>query len=140
MRRRQREWFEKDYYKVLGVGDDASAKDITKAYRKLARELHPDKNPGDAAAEERFKEVSSAYDVLGDEAKRKEYDEVRRLGPLGGRGARWRGRVPLQRRRHADGAGLGDLFGQMFGRGAGPRPRPGVRCRAAPRRGRAAPD
>ena len=72
----QREWFEKDYYQVLGVAADASQKDITKAYRKLARELHPDKNPGNAGAEERFKEVSAAYDVLGDEAKRAEYDEV----------------------------------------------------------------
>ena len=79
----QREWFEKDYYQVLGVAADASQKDITKAYRKLARELHPDKNPGNAGAEERFKEVSAAYDVLGDEAKRAEYDEVRRLGPVG---------------------------------------------------------
>ena len=77
----QREWYEKDYYKVLGVSDDASQKDITKAYRKLARDSHPDTHPGDAAAEDRFKEVSAAYDVLGDEAKRKEYDEVRRLGP-----------------------------------------------------------
>ena len=57
-------------------------KDITKAYRKLARQHHPDTNPGDAKAEERFKEISSAYDVLGDAAKRKEYDEVRRLGPM----------------------------------------------------------
>ena len=64
----QREWFEKDFYKVLGVAENASDKDITKAYRKLARELHPDKNPGDTAAEERFKEVSAAYDVVGDEA------------------------------------------------------------------------
>ena len=77
----QREWFEKDFYKVLGVAENASDKDITKAYRKLARELHPDKNPGDTAAEERFKEVSVAYDVVGDEEKRKRYDEVRRLGP-----------------------------------------------------------
>ena len=82
----QREWFEKDYYKVLGVADTASAKEITKAYRKLARELHPDKNPGNAGAEERFKAVSAAYDVLGDETKRAEYDEVRRLGPMGGGG------------------------------------------------------
>ncbi len=80
----QREWFEKDYYQVLGVAEDATAKDITKAYRKLARELHPDKNPDDAAAEERFKDVSAAYDVLGDETKRAEYDEVRRLGPMAG--------------------------------------------------------
>ena len=95
-----REWFEKDYYAVLGLPADASAKDVTKAYRKLARELHPDKNPNNAAAEERFKEVSVAYEVLGDEAKRSEYDEVRRLGPVGGRapggGRRW---LPLQRQR-----------------------------------------
>ena len=115
----QREWFEKDYYQVLGVSADASQKEITKAYRKLARELHPDKNPGDSAAEERFKEVSSAYDVLGDEAKRTEYDEVRRLGPMAGGG-------------HGGGPGgfsfnvgdmqggdIGDLLGQMFGRGRG---------------------
>ena len=74
----QREWFEKDFYKTLGVDEHATAKEITKAYRKLARELHPDKNPGDAVAEERFKDVSAAYDVLGDDDKRKEYDEVRR--------------------------------------------------------------
>ena len=68
----QREWFEKDYYKVLGVSETADAKEITKAYRKLARDLHPDANPGDAAAEERFKEVAAAYDVVGDEARRAE--------------------------------------------------------------------
>ncbi|MBU6330408.1 MAG: DnaJ domain-containing protein, partial [Acidobacteria bacterium] len=79
----QREWFEKDYYKVLGVSEKASAKDITRAYRKLARELHPDANPGDASAEERFKEVSAAYDVIGDETKRAEYDQVRTMGPMG---------------------------------------------------------
>ncbi|NBO80910.1 MAG: molecular chaperone DnaJ, partial [Actinobacteria bacterium] len=77
----QREWFEKDYYAVLGVPQNASAKDITKAYRKLARQYHPDANPNNAAAEERFKEVSAAYDVIGNEDKRREYDEVRRLGP-----------------------------------------------------------
>lgn len=79
----QREWFEKDYYEVLGVAETADAKEVTKAYRKLARENHPDANPGDAAAEERFKEISAAYDVIGDAEKRKEYDEVRRLGPMG---------------------------------------------------------
>src|SRR5438309_9728415 len=79
----QREWFEKDYYKVLGVPDTASDKEIQRAYRKLAKKLHPDANPGDRAAEERFKEVSAANDVLGDPAKRKEYDEVRKLGPAG---------------------------------------------------------
>ena len=81
----QREWFEKDYYAVLGVPSTASAKDITQAYRKLARQWHPDANPDDARAEEKFKELSAAYDVLGDEARRKEYDEVRAMGPLGAR-------------------------------------------------------
>ena len=84
----QREWFEKDYYAVLGVAQNASAKDITKSYRKLARQFHPDANPNNASAEERFKEISAAYDVLGDEDRRREYDEVRRLGPgaMGGPG------------------------------------------------------
>jgi molecular chaperone DnaJ len=66
----QREWFEKDYYKVLGVVPTATDKEITRAYRKLAKEHHPDTNPG---SEERFKEISAAYDVLGDTEKRKEY-------------------------------------------------------------------
>src|SRR5580698_7512404 len=77
----QREWFEKDYYKVLGVVSTATDKEITRAYRKLAKQYHPDANPG---SEERFKEISAAYDVLGDADKRKEYDEVRRLGPMAG--------------------------------------------------------
>src|SRR5271154_1128432 len=73
-----REWFDKDYYKVLGLTSSATEKEITRAYRKLAKSSHPDTNPG---SEEKFKEVSVAYDVLGDKEKRKEYDEVRRLGP-----------------------------------------------------------
>src|ERR1700691_2256169 len=77
----QREWFETDYYKVLGVSAEATDKEITRAYRKLAKQYHPDSNPG---SEDRFKEISAAYDVLGDADKRKEYDEVRRLGPLAG--------------------------------------------------------
>ena len=100
----QREWFEKDYYAVLGVPATATPKEITKAYRKLARELHPDKNPNNAAAEERFKEVSAAYDVLGDETRRAEYDEVRRARTRrrhGRRTGRWRRWLPLQRQRHA---------------------------------------
>ena len=112
----QREWYEKDYYQALGVSDTATAKEITKAYRKLARELHPDKNPGDAAAEERFKAVSAAYDVLGDEAKRAEYDEVRRLGPMGGGGPAGGFTFNMD---DAAASGLGDLFGQMFGRRGG---------------------
>ena len=125
----QREWFEKDYYKTLGVSDTATAKEITKAYRKLARELHPDKNPGDASAEEKFKAVSAAYDVLGDETKRGEYDEVRRLGPSGGAPGGPGGFTFNMD--DANASGLGDLLGSMFGRrvavaaasasGAGPR-------------------
>ncbi len=80
----KREWLEADYYRVLGVAKDAPQADITKAYRKLAREFHPDKNPGDTAAEERFKEITAAYDVIGDEKTRAEYDQVRRLGPMAG--------------------------------------------------------
>ena len=80
----QREWFDKDYYKILGVSENAADSEISKAYRKLAKKLHPDANPGDTAAEDRFKEAASAYDVLGDAEKRKAYDEVRRLGPIAG--------------------------------------------------------
>jgi molecular chaperone DnaJ len=99
-----RDFVEKDYYKALGVPKDASQADIKKAYRKLARELHPDKNPGDAAAETRFKEVSEAYDVLSDESRRKEYDEARTLFAAGGR----------------PGGGLGGFGGFGGGNGAGP--------------------
>ena len=75
----QREWLDRDFYADLGVSSDATADQIKKAYRKLARELHPDANPGDKAAEERFKKVSEAHSVLADESKRKEYDEARSL-------------------------------------------------------------
>ena len=74
----RREWFDKDYYAVLGVPKNASASEIKKAYRKLAQQHHPDANAGNAEAEERFKEISAAHDVLGDEERRKRYDEVRR--------------------------------------------------------------
>ena len=114
----QREWFEKDYYKVLGVDESATAKEITKAYRKLARDLHPDKNPDDRVAEERFKEVAAAYDVLGDETKRKEYDEVRRMGPMAGMGGRGPGGFTFNVGDMSGAGGLGDLFGNLFGRGA----------------------
>ena len=106
----EREWFEKDYYQVLGLTSSATDKEITRAYRKLAKQFHPDTHPG---SEEKFKEISAAYDVLGDEAKRKEYDEVRRLGPaasgLGGSGG-----FNFQTGDFSD---LGDLFGGLFGGG-----------------------
>lgn len=107
----QREWFEKDYYAVLGVSKDASAKDITKAYRGLARKYHPDANPGDKAAEDRFKEISAAYDVIGDDKTRAEYDEARRMGPMGGFGGGGPGGFQFD----MGGADLGDILGQMFG-------------------------
>lgn len=109
----QREWFDTDYYKVLGVSETATDKEITRAYRKLAKQHHPDANPG---SEDRFKEISSAYDVLGDPAKRKEYDEVRRLGPMAN---------PFAGNGGGPGGGfsqfrvedLGDLLGGLFNRG-----------------------
>ena len=82
-----KDWIEKDFYKVLGVAKDAKPEDIKKAYRQLARENHPDQNPGNPEAERRFKEVSEANDVLSSDTKRKEYDEARRL--FGGGGFRF---------------------------------------------------
>ena len=105
----QREWFEKDYYQVLGVPSTATDKDIARAYRKLAKQYHPDANPG---SEDRFKEISAAHDVLGDPATRKEYDEARRLGPIaGGFGTPGSGGSF----RVEDLGDLGDLFGGLFG-------------------------
>lgn len=79
------DWLEKDFYKVLGVGKDAEAKDIKKAYRKLARTYHPDKNAGDPKAEAKFKEIAEAYQVLSDPAQRKEYDAIRAYAGGGAR-------------------------------------------------------
>ena len=131
----RREWLEKDYYKALGVPKDAKAADIKKAYRKLARELHPDANPENKKAEERFKEVSEAYDVLGDVEQRKHYDEARELYGSGGRfggmpggfgGGGGGGRTYT----NADfgdlfgggaGGGFSDVFSGLFNRGGGSR-------------------
>src|SRR3954465_109159 len=101
----------KDPYKVLGVDKKASQDDIKKAYRKLAREYHPDKNPGDAAAEERFKEVQGAYDTLSDPEKRKQYDtfgSTNGRGPAGGAG-----------NANFDLGDPGDFLGGVFGGGRG---------------------
>ena len=116
----QREWFEKDYYAVLGVSETAAQKDITKAYRKLARQLHPDANPGDKAAEERFKEVSAAYEVVGDPEKREQYDEVRRMGPVAGGfgpGGFGPGGFGGGQDVRFDAGDLSDLIGNLFTRG-----------------------
>jgi molecular chaperone DnaJ len=129
-----KDYVEKDYYKALGVAKDADASTIKKQYRKLARELHPDKNPGDAAAEARFKEVSEAYDVLGDPEKRKEYDETRAMfaggaypggfsGFGGGPGGAYS--TNFDASDLFGGAGLGDIFGDLLGGGRGPRTRAG---------------
>ena len=75
-----RDWLDKDFYATLGVSKDASTQDIKKAYKKLARENHPDLNPGDTEAEKKFKEISEASSVLGDEKKRQEYDQIRLNG------------------------------------------------------------
>ena len=89
-----RDYLEKDFYAVLGVTKTASADEIKKAYRKLARQYHPDANAGDTKAEEKFKEISEAYDVLSDDTKRREYDEMRQYGGV----VRWRW---VRRRRRA---------------------------------------
>jgi molecular chaperone DnaJ len=136
-----KDYIEKDYYQALGVAKDASAADIKKAYRKLARELHPDKNPGNAEAEAKFKEVSEAYDVLSDEKRRKEYDEARSLfagggafrgGNFGGAGGGFPGGdSPFDVSDLFGGAGtssggLGDIFGGLFTGGTTSRRRTGA--------------
>jgi molecular chaperone DnaJ len=140
-----KDWIEKDFYKVLGVSKTAEQDEIKKSYRKLARKYHPDSNQGDASAEAKFKEVSEAYDVVGDPKKRKEYDEARRLfgsggfrmpggsgqggggfnfdvGDLFNRGGGTAGGA---------GGGLGDILGGMFGGGG----RTTTTSTARPRRG-----
>ena len=136
----QRDYMEKDYYKALGVRKDATAADINKAYRRIARENHPDVKPGDTAAEARFKEASEAHAVLADATKRKEYDQVRDMVGSG----MFSGGNPFARSTGGGGQGfggfgaegfdLGDLLGQVL-RNGGQRGRAGGGATAG-RRGR----
>jgi molecular chaperone DnaJ len=134
-----KDFLEKDYYKVLGVSKTATADEIKKSYRKLARKYHPDANKGDAKAEERFKEISEAYNVLSDAKRRKEYDDARSLfgsggfRTPGGAGGGFGGNFDLGDLFGQGGAGdggLGDILGGVFGRrgraGAAARPRRGA--------------
>lgn len=117
----QRDWLEKDFYAVLGVPEKASQADIKKAYRKLARKLHPDANPDVPNAEERFKEVSEAYAVLGEEDRRKEYDELRSLARSGAfaRGFPGGGTGSSGDFTFTTEGDLDDLLGGLFGAGGG---------------------
>lgn len=98
------DWFSKDFYATLGVPKDADEASIKKAYRQLAKELHPDRNPGNASAEQRFKDVGEAYSVLSDAEQRRQYDSIRAMGG----GARFQAGGP-------GAAGFEDVFGGMFG-------------------------
>jgi molecular chaperone DnaJ len=145
----QREWVEKDFYKELGVAPDADQDEIKRVARKLLAENHPDRNPGNKSAEDRYKAVSEAKEVLTDPAKRKEYDETRRLFAGGGFGRRFNGgdfgggfnvggfggdgtefnlNDLFDAAGRTGGTNIGDLFGGLFGRGSSPRP-------SRPRRG-----
>ncbi|WP_241897105.1 DnaJ domain-containing protein, partial [Brevibacterium epidermidis] len=113
----QNDWFDKDFYKTLGVSKDASDAEIKKAYRKLARKYHPDANPGDEKAEEKFKEIGQAHQVLSDKESRAQYDQVRAMGGgarfsagSGGPGG-------------ATGGGFDDVFSDLFGGGGRTRTR-----------------
>jgi molecular chaperone DnaJ len=134
-----KDFLEKDYYKVLGVAKGATADEIKKSYRKLARKYHPDANKGDASAEERFKEISEAYNVLSDEKRRKEYDEARSLfgsgvrmpGSGGGAGGGYNFDLGdlFGGSDGSSGSRLGDILGGVFGSGRG------TQTRTRPRRG-----
>lgn len=118
----QRDWLEKDYYKVLGVSETASKDEIKRAYRKLAQKHHPDTNKNDTEAEHRFKEVSEAYSILSNEEKRKEYDEIRKYAGGGGSpfgfrpgGGGRRVNINVEDLFGRGGGEVDDLFGGMFG-------------------------
>ncbi|MFC4222274.1 DnaJ C-terminal domain-containing protein [Lysinibacter cavernae] len=129
------DWFDKDFYKVLGVSKDISEADLKKTYRKLARKHHPDSNEGDPKAEAKFKEISEAYSVLSDKEQRAEYDQIRAMGSgarftsggagggaggfediFGGRQSRGGSQYTFQQ---GGGGGFEDILGGMFGGGGG---------------------
>ena len=114
------DWFDKDFYKVLGVSKDVSEAELKKTYRKLSRKYHPDTNPGDAKAEAKFKEISEAYSVLSDSKERAEYDQMRAMGPgprfnPGSGGQSYSGGFPGGA--NMGGAGFEDVFANLFGGG-----------------------
>lgn len=124
------DWLEKDFYKTLGVDKNVSDAELKKTYRKLARKYHPDSNPGDKAAEDKFKQISEAYTVLSDKDQRQEYDQIRAMGAggarfspgaggfediFGGGGFGGFGAPPGGRRGQYTNADFEDLLGQMFG-------------------------
>jgi molecular chaperone DnaJ len=151
------DWFEKDFYAILGVPQDADEAAIKKAYRKLARKHHPDQNPGDAAAEQRFKDIGEAHSVLSDPEQRREYDAIRQMARGGARftaggpggaanggfedvfSAMFGGGGPGGARVRYSGAGAGqpdleDILGGMFGGGGSPYGT-GFRAPTGPRKG-----
>ena len=145
------DWFDKDFYKILGVSRDVSDAELKKTYRKLARQHHPDSNPGDAAAETRFKEISEAHSVLADPEQRREYDQVRAMGAgaprftSGGRGQAGGfddvfggmfGQGGTGQRATFQQGGFDDLFGGMFGGGGFGQSTGGFRGAGGPTRGR----
>lgn len=144
------DWFDKDFYAILGVPKTVSEADLKKAYRKLARQYHPDSNAGDAAAESRFKEISEAHSVLSDPKQRAEYDQIRAMGS----GARFTaggapggfddvfggmfgaGGAGGAGGRRAQPSGFEDIFGSMFGNGTFGQTSGGYRGRGGPTKGR----
>lgn len=117
------DWFQKDFYKTLGVSKDVSEAELKKVYRKLSRQYHPDTNPGDAKAEAKFKEISEAYSVLSDKQQRAEYDQVRAMGGgarfTGGAGGFPGGSGGFGGGFPGGGAGFEDVFANLFGGGGG---------------------
>ncbi|WP_313810922.1 DnaJ C-terminal domain-containing protein [Glutamicibacter sp.] len=107
------DWIDKDFYAILGVSKDASDADIKKAYRKLARKYHPDTNAGDAAAEQKFKDITEANSVLSDKEEREQYDAIRAMGSGARFSAGGPGGAP------GGGAGFEDIFSNLFGGGGG---------------------